>query len=522
MSQKIFLYANLFLNDRHSQEINERPLIAHLEKRLNEGMVIFVGNTFNLDDRSFFGDNAIKKFQRISQAYPNLTNFLSDNKKRILFIKGKYDHDLPYFVTQERVQIKTKDQLLWIENGYKGEKIKADLVCLANSFESYINENIVHIGTIKPFYDGDLLDETTIIFDSVWKVKQEKVKLKIPNRGFHSFFQSDPVKAWDFYKELVNSAKESIYISTWFIYQSDIIIELVDLLKKKDKEGVEIFIICYDGYPSQLMGLVNGIVGQNSKPYKFDSDFKNLTYVSYAKGKFNGMHSKLLIVDSKNIILSDRNLMNDYYGPKTTYIGLDIYISDDKIASDMIDYIVKINTGEEIKESKEFVYADPIKKINEIVPAYVNLIKDAELVFIVNPILELPEEIIEALNKTPASRSNNITFITNYYDYISEDKGLLVTRLISYESCSQVKGSKLYGLNNKKIMHHKYMIVKYSKSYTLIFGSYNFDLFSERINSECALVIDNDDTMIFKLLDYSKKLIEECKEIKPSSFCQCL
>jgi phosphatidylserine/phosphatidylglycerophosphate/cardiolipin synthase-like enzyme len=140
-----------------------------------------------------------------------------------------------------------------------------------------------------------------------------------------------------------------------------------------------------------------------------------------------------------------------------------------------------------------------------------------------NELIMVEYHIREAIKYAITNNKAKITIITNYNDNINDTMSLCLSQSAAayYVELFNSENIKLIGYDKKGItMHDKFMIA----DKTLIFGSYNFDVYSYYINREYIIKLSFTDypDMEAEFNTYIKFLTEQSKPIVYDRGIDCL
>ena len=192
----------------------------------------------------------------------------------------------------------------------------------------------------------------------------------------------DGVDAYENLIKMLNSAKESIYITTYILKNDEVTKEILSILTKKAKEGVEVKLLL-DSIGSIFLELNSSIL----KPLK-NAGGEYAFFMSILRRPFSSKlnlrnHRKMVIVDKKIALSGGMNIAKEYMSPKAhkaMWVDLSFIIKGRAALHyfEIFKYDWEFTTQETIK------YSDtPLLKLNynssivQVVPSGPDMERDA-------------------------------------------------------------------------------------------------------------------------------------------------
>ncbi len=322
--------------------------------------------------------------------------------------------------------------------------------------------------------------------------------------------------------ETIKNAKKYIFLEYFIISEGKMWNNILEVLKQKVEEGIEVRIIYDDfGCIMTLPNHYNKILEKEGiKTAVFNPFVPNL------KSKFNNRdHRKIAVIDGHIAFTGGINLADEYIGEKVRFghwkdngIMLEgeavwnftvMFLSMwDFIKEENEDY-EKYHSNYEYETSSDgFVipYSDSPwdnEAVGETV--YLNLIAKANrYIYITTPYLVLDNEMITALS-TAAKRGVDVRIITPGIP----DKKLVNEVTKAYYDVLLKNGVKIYEYT-KGFIHEKIFVV--DDEYATI-GTINLDYRSLYLHFECGVWL-YDCSVIFTIKKDFTSTLKECKEIK--------
>ena len=322
--------------------------------------------------------------------------------------------------------------------------------------------------------------------------------------------------------EAIKSAKKYIFLEYFIIGEGKMWNTILDILKQKVQDGIEVRII-YDDFGC-IMTLPNHY-DKTLEKYGIKAAVFN-RFVPNLKSKFNNRdHRKIAVIDGHIAFTGGINLADEYIGEKVRFghwkdngIMLEgqavwnftvLFLSMwDFIKEEDEDYEKYHSTYEYETSSDGYVipYADSPwdnEAVGETV--YLNLINKANrYVYITTPYLVLDNEMITALC-TSAKRGVDVRIITPGIP----DKKLVSEVTKAYYDQLIASGVRIYEYT-KGFIHAKTFVV--DDEYSTI-GTVNLDYRSLYLHFECGVWL-YDCSVIFTIKKDFTLTLKECREIK--------
>jgi len=321
-------------------------------------------------------------------------------------------------------------------------------------------------------------------------------------------------------EQLILESKSEIHIQTYLFEYDSIGQKIIKALKNAASRNVKIYILI-DGigsfyFPSKIMAQLNQI-GIN---IRFFSPLFSMNSLYLGRR----LHHKIVVIDSKIVLIGGINIADKYHGTTTNTPWLDyavqlnnevIAIAASKICLNI--YLRKrqihrnkiasfLNTNE--IEIVSLLQNDWLKRKTEISDGYVNSIRNAKKEIIIVGSYFLPgRRLIRALKKA----SKNGVKIKLILSGISD---LPMARLASCHFYSKLLNNniELYEWE-KSILHGKAAVI--DGNWTTI-GSFNLNNLSSYGSLEMNLGI-NSSTFSNEFLLNLNQIMSKCKKITPES-----
>lgn len=309
----------------------------------------------------------------------------------------------------------------------------------------------------------------------------------------------DGVKAYERIMYRIETAQESIYITTFMLSNDDVGKNVVKALTKKAVEGVKVFLLV-DSLGEKFS---NNPPFQNLKKYGGKISYFMPILSSMLRGRANlRNHRKLMIIDESFAIIGGMNLASEYMGPRpksTRWQDIAAEISGPSVY-DFIKIFVadwKYATGDNLKIGTRNIfkagtaYAQVVASGPDVIgdPQYdlvFNSINRAEKnIWIVTPYF-IPDESLTKALELAAKRGVcvNIVLPNSSNHFIADlARGSFIRQLENV------------GVNFKyfpRMLHAKIVIVDHALG---VLGSANFDMRSLLLNYELGLVIYSQDEL---------------------------
>ena len=357
-----------------------------------------------------------------------------------------------------------------------------------------------------------------------------KKYLPIKKKETHAYSSNNKVfflkSGNEFFDELetqILQAKSIIHLQTYIFDSDEVGLKIIDLLIKKAKEGIKIFLFL-DGYGSSNI----------SKP-----DIKRITDAGiffkkyapfHASFKFiigRRLHHKVLLVDGKTALVGGINIAEKYKGTKTEKPWLDFAV---KVEGEICKDILKICEGvlgrklkKKIKSQHlhilpegelgnieaKILQNDWVKQRVEISAFYRQNIRLAKHSLVIVASYFLPGMRIRKLLKKAAQRGVKITMILPG----KSDVGFM--KQATYFLYPFLLRHNIEILEwQPSVMHGKLMIV--DDNITTI-GSYNLNSLSDYGSLELNVCVKNNE-FSKSVHEQISILAKECKHIKSADF----
>lgn len=338
-------------------------------------------------------------------------------------------------------------------------------------------------------------------------------------------------------RELISSAKESIYVLVWAVYNDETGEEFRDLLMDALHRNPDIDIrIIVDGNIANLKG--KKILKHLDKASK--GKIKIMKWKS-RRYRANGNHRKLMIIDKEHVIVGGINIGNNYshMATKDKWRDLDIYIRGAKAAENArnqfavvwnkqlvefpklknkLDEMTIENRARDLDEGSHVLFVDqhPGSAVKDayhnIHTAVTKLFRDAResidienAYFIMDPIIK--KELNDALR-----RGVKVRIFTNSDKSVDE---AIVSMPIMHSARDAVRmGARVY-LRQSSTLHSKYMVVDGKIS---MIGSFNFHPRSLRFDAENVAVIFDEDVAAELTDHFNRQIVNERFYDDPKQF----
>jgi phosphatidylserine/phosphatidylglycerophosphate/cardiolipin synthase-like enzyme len=337
---------------------------------------------------------------------------------------------------------------------------------------------------------------------------------------------TDANDAFKNYLFLIDNAKKYISISTWILTKNPVSDIIIEHLKKKIAENVFVTIVHYDNIVVDLITepFVNNIISLSDGVH-LDLKGTGINDYCFPPDRFNLFvtHQKLLCIDDEIVVLSDRNISDEYYCcdkqiNNLGFIGIDVTLRDPRLCSYINKHITsKLNSFYYyVSPNISFFVKHPINNIDYITPTYIDTIKKSKKnITIVNVAFNPESTIISELVKA-ANNGVNVTIVTNKIDHVNSKVSVSETINLAIQHALFINNVTLFGFSDPKLtLHHKYMITDDE----LIFGSYNFDYYSEKKDVE-YICKTNATEILENFKSYTNDLIRtKCENVKLETSC---
>ncbi|ALV23281.1 hypothetical protein ASO20_01235 [Mycoplasma sp. (ex Biomphalaria glabrata)] len=331
------------------------------------------------------------------------------------------------------------------------------------------NDNLIEHKNLSTYYKRQF-EYITSLTDSPFQLLKDYEILKNGNEAYLEIFQS------------LEKAKKQIFLSAYIISDGLVFDTLLNILEKKVKEDVKVYLI-YDGIGSYSdISQINLIKLRRSGidvcEFTLKSKFLLGTTLNYR------YHRKIIIIDGQVGFFGGINFGNEYasitskfgywedYFIKITGNGVyqleKIYIYDwTSVSKIPIKSMAKLSNDEGNSGYLAFIPSGPIYKNSIIMEVLLSLINNAiGSIDISTPYLICPDEIIRALQNA-SMRGVKIRLIT---PSLPDKKIILDATRETYKILIPY-GIEIYETQNL-FVHSKIIII--DKDFSLL-GSLNFD-----------------------------------------------
>ncbi|MBD5544016.1 MAG: cardiolipin synthase [Lachnospiraceae bacterium] len=336
------------------------------------------------------------------------------------------------------------------------------------------------------------------------------------------YFPLGEKKFQDLLKEL-EKAEKFIFLEYFIIGQGIMWDSILDVLKRKAEEGVEVRIM-YDG----MCSLVNlpyhypRLLGEYGIKAKAFSPIKPLL----STRQNNRDHRKILIIDGKTAYTGGINLADEYINEKVLYghwKDASIRLKGSAVRSFTVMFLQMWNLDEVGREDyKKYVFAncdpqeeegngyvipyndDPVNRLDIAENVYLDILNKAEkYVFIMTPYLILDNETVVALSFA-AQRGVDVKLMMPHIP----DKRVVFYIARTYYTQLLEAGVKIYEYT-PGFLHAKVWVSDDNKA---VVGSINLDYRSLYEHFECAAYLYKNKEIDNIKKDYLETL-EKCQEI---------
>jgi phosphatidylserine/phosphatidylglycerophosphate/cardiolipin synthase-like enzyme len=334
-------------------------------------------------------------------------------------------------------------------------------------------------------------------------------------------------EAYQVRMNLIESAKEEIQISYFIFAEDTTAMEVLALLRKKAREGVQVKIMI-----DEMFNKIPADVGAHlMKENVIIKNFNKFNFLRFGKSIRYRMHDKMFIVDHQKIILGGRNIEDTYFDrAKKNYDDRDIYVAG-HLAREAGQYFnelwnadhltnfeikkLKVDKGAETLDLAESNYmlkaadagfnmtswendlvevekvellhdqiAKKKTKMTGTAAKLYDLIRNAKKsVYIDSPYLVMTKEL-KALLKEVIAKGIKVRILTNSLH--STDALFPQAAYIGQRKKMVRMGIELYEYNAEESFHAKSMVVDEEIA---AIGSFNFDPRSQNLNTETMAVV---------------------------------
>ena len=355
----------------------------------------------------------------------------------------------------------------------------------------------------KKKFDFELLGIQRILSEACMPKSKGNDFIELVTNGEQAFSKN---------RDLIQSAKKSIFVSTFILGNDPVAKALIESLTEKAGSGVDVRVL--------IDSLSTMVLGQPSLKMFKKSGGKVAYFMPIFHLPLRGMfnlrnHRKLLIVDGQFSILGGMNLTEDYMGPEINekrWVDLVLTIQG-ACVSDLQNIFLQdwdFATGKtnhsdieepNIESNKRGQFAQVIASGPDVVgdPLYDVLLSSIHLakseIQIVTPYF-IPDESLAKALELAAKRGVKVQ--------------ILVPRRSNHILADFARGSFIRQLESAGVEFNFYNEMIHAKAVLIdnaygIFGSANFDMRSLLINYELGLLV-YDETILRQV----KKWIEAC------------
>ncbi len=338
---------------------------------------------------------------------------------------------------------------------------------------------------------------------------------------------TNPLTAYEALMSSIDSAKESIYISTYIFNYDEITKNIIDALVKKSKDGVEIKILI------DSLGSIESYILQNRLKALKDSGVKVEFFMPILNMPFRNYinlrnHRKIFIFDNKKVLSGGLNISKEYFtdvNNRSTWEDI-LFL----IEGPSVEQYLEIFASDWLYTSEEqtkFTYSSNLKNGNnivQVVPSGPDMLTDPlyeallcafytakERIWIVTPYFIPDRPIMQALT-IAKNKGLDVRLITpkktNHF-LINLARGSYIREL-------QEVGIDVY-LYDCSMLHAKAILFDSSIS---MLGSVNLDNRSLFLNYEVATfvytkkVIEDVELWMNKLIDNSSTKVQEISTLR--------
>lgn len=321
--------------------------------------------------------------------------------------------------------------------------------------------------------------------------------------------------------DIIDSARKSIHIYSWSIYDDFTGRLFADKLIQKASQGIPVRII------------VDGNVSKKPKHNKIVKELKNSKNIELIEqvipqNPLFGMHRKAVIVDGEKMNAGGTNF-GDYYSwmnnSKLKWRDTDIYLKGDVVVSADRDFVANFNTlsGKNIKSVGKYTNSQVRAKNH----AFVSQKAGESNVYEVNlALMEAAEHRIEISNAyvifTPAFKAvieraikRGVEVIVHTNSNKSVDEPVVSVPILKTAKELKQMGAKVY-LKEGDTLHSKYMVIDNSIG---VITSLNLHPRSIRIEAEDA-IISTDAFIVSRMSRMFKMDMDTATEIKDANEIQ--
>lgn len=321
-------------------------------------------------------------------------------------------------------------------------------------------------------------------------------------------------------EQLILEAKTQLHIQTYIFEKDTIGKKIIEALKKAASKNVEIYILI-DGFGSfSFPKEVQNELKKCGINFRFFSPFYSANTIYLGRR----MHHKIVVADSKTVLIGGINIADKYLGTPTSVAWLDyaVLLKDEKIAVSLAKTCLDIYyRNKRISRKKitsvfqdfndatvNILQNDWLKRKNEIRNAYIKSFLNAQKEIVIVGSYFLPgKKLINAL-KEASHKNVTIKLI------LSGISDLPMARRASCHLYSKLlmHNMELYEWKNS-VLHGKAAVV--DKKWTTI-GSFNLNNLSSYASIEMNVGI-NSTAFSTQFSTHLDEIIEQCERITPES-----
>ncbi len=327
----------------------------------------------------------------------------------------------------------------------------------------------------------------------------------------------------DFFEDLkkeIKKAKKSIYIEFYIVRQGKLLDEIIDLLKQKVKDGLNVALI-YDDFGSILL---------NNR--KFKKEMKQIGIETYCFKKYdlgfsllknNRNHRKIVVIDQSIVFTGGVNLADEYVGKikrfgvwkdsgiKITGCGVYEFLTDFQRLCEVDVESIQEHEKQSTAHIRN-VFSGGCRQRAE--DEIINLIEEAAYSIDISTPYFMPDQILKYALIRASSRGVKIRF---FFPGIADKKIVNLVTKSNYPFLKEI-GAEVFEFSSGFI-HSKNILIDNS---TMMVGSVNLDFRSLNHHYECGVIVKNAAAVNslkkdFEELKIKCKLIES-KNIKNNSF----
>jgi cardiolipin synthase len=331
----------------------------------------------------------------------------------------------------------------------------------------------------------------------------------------------------DFYQEvisLIQSAKKCIFLHMYIFTYDEDTKPLIELLKDKANEGVDIYLIL-DGF------------GSKSFDTQIISELRqvgvNFSFFSPVTAKKLGsigrrLHQKVILIDSEKALIGGTNISQEYINPLNDSPWLDYacVISGEAIAT----------IQEKIKRIYLHCFPHKAASIEMLLNLDVKLHGKTKVMVVENDYTRLKREVQWSYHKLIRNAKKRVVITATYFHpgrkflkvlRQARKRGVEIELIFGSRSDipSYSRGARFlfgwylrYGIKifiwNKSIIHGKLALIDDTK---VNLGSYNHNIISQYANLEMNAVID-DQAFASIVANEIDEIKSHCHEVTPEEF----